>query len=354
MSEATPNPYESPRDVPGTPYEKAVVPPPSLPEGFKDRSTGLILFGAFEIILGVLAALMIPMAALSLAIQPPGGAAASVRTMIPAMVMYGVLAVVFVWLGIGSIQAKRWARALMLVLSWLWLVAGVLGMLWLAVVMPAMWSGMTQQGNLPHGAMIFGMILGGGCSGCLYVVLPGAFILFYRSEHVKATCEARDPKVRWTDKCPLPVLALVLMFAWGGFLTLATPLYGAGIPLFGVLLDGFPAAVAALGIAALCGWLAWGTYRLNVSAWWGSVVLSVLGGLSAIITFSRVSMMELYRGMDMPEEQLRMMGQMMGTMEVFFPWVIAVSMIAWLGYLIYVRKYFLEPPVHDPESAGER
>jgi hypothetical protein len=350
MNAMDPNPYESPRGDAAGPNQKAIVPPPSLPEGFKDRSTGLMLFGALEIILGVLAALMVPLMGLSVAMQPPGtGTAGNVRTMIPAMVMYGLLAVVFIWLGIGSIQAKRWARALMLVLSWMWLVVGVLGMLWLTVVMSAVFSQIGQQEQVPAVAMAFGMLLGGGCAGCMYVFLPAALILFYRSEHVKATCEVKDPHVRWTDKCPLPVLALVLMLGFTAFSMISSPAYNCVLPVFGVLVRGLPGAALFLINAILLGWLTVGTYRLKMSAWWGTVAFFAFWGLSAIITFSRVSMMEIYRGMDFPEEQLKMMRQMMDTMEVFFPWVMAVSMIAWLGYLIYVRKYFDAP---QPAAEG--
>jgi len=39
-----------------------------------------------------------------------------------SILFYALLAVLFVWLGIGSIMARRWARALVLVSSWFWLV----------------------------------------------------------------------------------------------------------------------------------------------------------------------------------------------------------------------------------------
>ena len=48
--------------------------------------------------------------------------------------------------------------------------------------------------------------------GVFFVILPAVWIFFYKSRQVKATCEARDPVARWTDACPLPVLALCLWF----------------------------------------------------------------------------------------------------------------------------------------------
>ena len=51
----------------------------------------------------------------------------NVQTMIPGIVLYFVLAVALVWLGVGSIRARRWAWTLTVVLSWMWLIMGVVG-----------------------------------------------------------------------------------------------------------------------------------------------------------------------------------------------------------------------------------
>ena len=79
--------------------------------------------------------------------------------------------------------------------------------------------------------------------GVIYVIIPGALVLFYRSPHVKATCEARDPVVRWTDACPLPVLAVSLMLglgaAWMPVMIVASR---SVVPCFGCYLSGAPAA----------------------------------------------------------------------------------------------------------------
>ncbi len=74
---------------------------------FRDRSTGLFIFGFLQIALGCLAALMIPLMLLSLAVSPPSGGASAAQ-MIPAAGIYAMLAVVLVWLGVGSIRARRW------------------------------------------------------------------------------------------------------------------------------------------------------------------------------------------------------------------------------------------------------
>ena len=99
---------------------------------FKDRSIGLIIFGALQIVMGCGCALLIPFMLLSLLVAPPAAAPMNaapmnMQMMLPAVGFYGLAAVVLVSLGVGSIRARRWARALTLVLAWMWLVMGVMG-----------------------------------------------------------------------------------------------------------------------------------------------------------------------------------------------------------------------------------
>jgi hypothetical protein len=86
---------------------------------YKDRSTGLMIFGILTLLLGGLCGLFILLmlaGQASLARMNP--AQANVAAILPAVAIYGVLAVALIWLGIGSIQARRWARALLLIFSW--------------------------------------------------------------------------------------------------------------------------------------------------------------------------------------------------------------------------------------------
>src|SRR5262245_62039640 len=89
--------------------------PPILPPSYRDRSTGLILFGILEILVGVLCLLMagvMVLGQMTLARSP--GAPANMQMLMPGMLFYAWIAVAMVWLGIGSIQCRRWARALVL------------------------------------------------------------------------------------------------------------------------------------------------------------------------------------------------------------------------------------------------
>jgi apolipoprotein N-acyltransferase len=99
-----------------------------------------------------------------------------------------------------------------------------------------------------------------------YLIIPAAFVFFYGSKNVKATCEFRDSQVRWTDKCPLPVLAVSFIFGLWAVSMLLAGLCGWLIPFFGSILSGMTGALVSLVAALLYLYVVWGTYKLNIRA----------------------------------------------------------------------------------------
>src|SRR5882757_285048 len=99
------------------------VPPPA----YKDRSSGLVIFGILTLLLGCLAGLFVPLMLFGqmMAAKAPNAPPVNHATMLPGVAVYVLLAVALIWLGIGSIKARRWARALLLIFSWSWLIMGV-------------------------------------------------------------------------------------------------------------------------------------------------------------------------------------------------------------------------------------
>ena len=61
------------------------------------------------------------------------------------------------------------------------------------------------------------------------------------------------------------------------------------------------------------------------------------------VTFSRTGLMEMYEKMGMPAAQLEMMRKsgMIESMSRWGPWMGMVGGAVWLGYLLYVRRYFV-------------
>jgi len=307
---------------------------------FKDRRAGLIVFGVIQILIGAFCALMIPLVLLSLLVGPAGGVPVSAKTVLPAMAQYALMAVAAIWLGIGSIRARRWARALTLVLGWIWLVCGLVALVFFVLFMGDMYQQVARESKMPPEAVVMMQVVSGGLLGCMYLLLPGIFILFYRSPHVRATCELRDPQVRWTDKCPLPVLAVSLLLGLGACSMIWVLAYGAVFPWFGTLVDGAAGLSLLLVSTLLLALLAWGTYKLRVWAWLTTIVLMAVWGVSAVVTFSRVSMLELYERMNFPEEQLQIL-QKYGMIEKMnMPWMIGATLAVYLAYLLFVGRYF--------------
>jgi hypothetical protein len=106
--------------------EAAPMEPTLPPVPYKDRSVGLIIFGILTILLGCLSGLLVPLMLFAqMASAKTTGAPPPFSVILPGILLYGFLAVALVWLGIGSIMARRWARALLLIFSWSWLIMGV-------------------------------------------------------------------------------------------------------------------------------------------------------------------------------------------------------------------------------------
>jgi hypothetical protein len=186
--------------------------------------------------------------------------------------------------------------------------------------------------------------------------LPAVFLIFYHRASVWATCQRRDPQTRWTDRCPMPVLALSILLAFSFVSVLSMPAYGCVMPLFGGYVSGAVGAVVMLLIASALAWLAWGTYRLRMAAWWGTLLFCIAGTANMAITFFRTDLMEMYERMGMSSPQLEMMRKS-GAIDSFsrvMPWMGLVVGAMWLCYLLYVRRYFLRNVAYEHNSKEQQ
>lgn len=314
---------------------------------YKDRSTGLIVFGVLTIGLGCLTGLMVLLMLFGQAMSAtaPNGQV-NFSIILPAISMYGVMTVVLVWLGIGSIMARRWARALLLIFSWSWLVLGLFEVVAMAFIMPKVLANMPPTGTTDHPAVNAAVMNGVMVVmflvlGVVFVILPAIWTYFYNSRHVKATCEARDSVTRWTDACPLPVLALCLWALFCVPMLLIMPIAGHGVaPFFGIFLTGMPGTIFYWALAALWSYAAWLLYKLNPRGWWLILIAMCVGMASTVLTYARHDLLEMYRLMDYPEaqiEQIQKSGLLEGNLMI---WLMSFSVVPFLGYLFFIKKYF--------------
>jgi MFS family permease len=320
------------------------------PPQFKDRRTGLIVFGILEILCGTFCLLVIPlMIAGQTMAGRMGGGPPQFRMVVPAILVYGLMAAIFLTLGIGSIRARRWARAFSLILGWSWLLMGALGFVVYAFILPKIiFKGAAGAPNLPEPAKLIIIFIAMAVIGLVFVVLPLALVLFYRSKHVLATCEARDRMIRWTDRCPLPVLALSSWLGLGGVCLLLMPLVYRGVaPFFGVLISGVAGGAYYIVIAAVFLYLSRAVYQLKPAAWWLVLGFLVVSGVSNLLTFSHVDLIEMYRRMGYPEAHIRQLQQYNFLQNNYMLVCSALGFVPLLGYLLYVRKFFRHVGNHE-------
>ena len=115
---------------------------------FRDRRTSLIVFGILVILLGCLCALIAPLMVFSQVIVAQRGGGANYAAIIPGVVTYLAMAVAMIWLGIGSIMERRWARALLLILGWSWLAVGVFSLAMMFMVIPRVLAQMPPEARM--------------------------------------------------------------------------------------------------------------------------------------------------------------------------------------------------------------
>jgi len=108
-----------------------------------------------------------------------------------------------------------------------------------------------------------------GIIGVLFLILPGPVGVVLPQPHVRATCEARDPVVRWTDACPLPVLGIEPPSRlWSGSHGVDAPNLSRVMPFFGILISGLPGGTLTLALIAVWAYCAWAIYHLKADGWW--------------------------------------------------------------------------------------
>jgi hypothetical protein len=265
--------------------------------------------------------------------------------MIPGLFVYAMFAVWFIWMGIGSIKARRWARALTLASSWLWLIFGVIATVVISLSIPQAVTKMYDGEEIAPIFILITKIIIGVIVLVFYILIPGMFISVYRRRNIKMTCELYDRQIRWTDQCPLPVLALVLLFGFAALYLLGMLSYARVAPFFGFLLGGVRGIIILLIMAAVSGYLAWGLFRLDIRSWWVTFLFVILVSISTALTFYKVGFKGVYFAMLFPE-QLKFVKQFMypkSAFEAFYGiWGIPI-----VGYLWFVRKYFVGQKKRD-------
>jgi hypothetical protein len=208
-----------------------------IPHG--KQQAGTTVFGIIAIVIGALSGclgLFIPLARLA---PQPAGAPPRSEGLFVGFIVYVAVALGCIWWGTGAIRKRRWVRPLALIAGSMVLFWGVVGIPFMAVVMSAVMPD-AMANNPSHtpfpAAFWVGFLVGViGFGAVFFVILPGAFLLFFKSKDVKGMLEYADPVPRWTDRCPTPALGVVvgLLFHCVG---MAMLIRFAVFPIFGLFL----------------------------------------------------------------------------------------------------------------------
>jgi len=308
---------------------------------YRDRRTRLALFGVLTILLGVgcglfgLAYLLLPL----FGSPSVGGGALAIepRAALVGALTYVLLGGVLVWAGAGSLRGRRWTRPVMLTLAWAWLLTGLLFLgLLLLVADDLVGVATTDLQPLPAEVRLVVKLFLFGVTTLFGVLLPLLYVWAYTDRDLQKTCDALDPSPGWADRGPATVHGLGLGLGAAALFALPLAIQPA-VPLFGWVVTGWPGALLTLAGVAACGWLARATLRLQMTGWWGTLILMVLLGISTMLTVTRGGLAEMLGGLGYAEEQAIMLGDSMGPAAV---WASAAVTVATVVYMLAIRRHF--------------
>lgn len=328
------------------------------PVPYKNRRGWLIGFGVVEILIACFSLLFV-LLVLSLphlgTRNLSGRASISPTAMVFNAVFYGVMAGVFLAIGVGSIRCKNWARIAMLAVSGLWLGIGVLSTLSILLLAPSI---MQQQGGISPQARHIVLVVMTAMIGFFMVVMPTVFLVFYSRKSVKATClslaagQVPGPTTMElpASKVPVPVIILAIWQGLGIF-TVFTFLLVRATVVFGVVLHGPAAFLVLLAFSALSGYAAWLIYQRKLVGWAIALFNAVFWTASTIATFVGHDLLRIYREMGLSEQQLQPLRQFPQMQTMIWLMIVPV-MTALLVFILYTKKFFSQAGTGAASAGG--
>jgi len=305
----------------------------------RDRSRGLVVFGVLEVGLGILAFSLAMLLLVTVSATGIGGMKLSHFRM--SMVFMFLLTAWFIVIGLGSMKACRWARALVLVGAWIAVLFGTFGLALMLYVLPGMYTILLASGQLdPRFALsllygiVFSLIV-------LQVVFPLVAIGFYSLAGVQATCERKHPASCWSDRYPVPLLTLGFILALGGLSIIAESTINYVVFLFGRIFSGMAGMLIMLLISAACGYVGWGALKCKKHAWWGAYALVLLVSSSMMLTFSELDMPVLYSHMGYNEQQIQQLTRVVLLNPATLTFASGIWGVMACIYLVWIRDCFL-------------
>jgi hypothetical protein len=313
---------------------------------YKNRRGGLIFFGLVEMAIGGLCLLLVAFMIFGVFVAantPRAGVPdLQFRQMFTSLSVYLLGGVLMVTLGVGSVLARRWARDLSLIVAWIWMVVGVFTAATMIVLVPRFMPRMPADQAQTSTIVLTCLTIVFAFFG---VVVPLALILFYRSPNVRATCVALDPHPRWTERVPLPLLALAL-WTLSGAVALMTMSAYAVLPLGRQIITGPLAILAYCALGLFMLYMSWGLYTRSRVAWWLGIAYGALTAIYCVVVFPRIDYDKMISAMHIPRTPgMPDLGDIYRS-----PWFLAYLaffFLLYFGYFAFVYRYFRESGAKD-------
>ncbi len=289
------------------------------------------------------------------------------------LLFYGAAAVFLIAIAYGSIFMRRWSRPLALTTSCLVLYMGVVSLaslFWMAPTMKEAMSippptlpptGGTPPATPPPVAMdgVYSVIMVVMITFVFVfmVLLPALLLWLNWHRDVRVTLEFADRKPRWTDRGPVPVVAISIV-AMLGAVSMSAMFIIPWMPFFGSMLTG-NAARLLVGVVIL--WLlfiAMTAYRAKMSGWIAAFVLILAGGISYWLSLPNMDLSQMYIEMGMPADAVEeIMGEdnptgMLLKQTTSMQALMILGFAPFLAYLVWAFRYFRPTPAPDTAAAG--
>lgn len=246
---------------------------------------------------------------------------------------YYLVAMLCIPVGIGHIRLRRWALTLTRLYTWFWSGAGILLFVHFLFLLPRL-STLNRNGTGLQLVPIIVFLL------IFLIILPLFALWFYRRSAVQIIFEKHDPAIYWTEQYPFPLLALLFLMAGMIIVLHIAILFQCLFPLFGqISLGGQSIYYIAAFILILC-ILMYGIVRMEIWAWWGSMIVISVMAISAAMSFARNSFYDIVQMMDLPSTEMGFIEKSAMIYDVNIVALVVLPMIAALGLTAYSKRYF--------------
>ena len=255
------------------------------------------------------------------------------------IIIYGGMCAFFVVMGIGTIRGKTWARKIMLVVSAFWFLTGLMTLLFSLFAMNPLFDMMDTMSGLPIGGIIKAVMT--VFLVIFFVLLLALMCRVNVSPDVKRTFDTLDEQKHWTDRMPLPLLAVFMFVVFVGLSLLSSVFMPVPFMFFGAPMSGPQGKGLWLLSAVLLFFFAYLLFKKRKAGWIGSLALYSFFSLTTIVTIISKGLSAYYQdaGMYVPSPaELELIDSMFASLERALPAFMFIYFALFTGLFLWAGK----------------